>query len=287
MSENINTHLKGPEPIKPWVLSDYLDAQESGISLCRERYALEFQGITELGKLFDKIVSVWRPMDRQLTDQERLRVVFLFSVKTQMSGAVFSLLRLRVVDALNGSRYAVEATGIAHLLSKKPELFPVYLEAYPNIEREGSINQWKPSNKYRDVFHTGKLFDCLETNPAEGGKRLREAYAIICYRASHAGPGILLNLKKRNGKIFYHANELDEETVDRSWAIILVYYFDMFLVFYEMFKEGITAEDRTALQSEMEALKSNLNPLAQEAVKRASRTRPDKPSVVADGSVRS
>ena len=46
--------------------------------------------------------------------------------------------------------------------------------------------------------------------PARPGKRLRETYAIICYRASHAGPGILLNLKNRDGKICYHSNEHDE-----------------------------------------------------------------------------
>lgn len=44
----------------------------------------------------------------------------------------------------------------------KPELFQTYMDAYPNINRDGTANQWKPSKKYKEAFNTGELFGHLE-----------------------------------------------------------------------------------------------------------------------------
>jgi hypothetical protein len=59
-------------------------------------------------------------------------------------------------------------------------------------------------------------------------------------------------LKNRDGKIFYHSNEHDETAIDRSWASLVVYYFDMACAFFEMFKEQITPVNSSAWGQEME-----------------------------------
>lgn len=38
-------------------LSQYLDAQESGVPTCRERYSHEFEALSDLGQMFDKLAG--------------------------------------------------------------------------------------------------------------------------------------------------------------------------------------------------------------------------------------
>jgi hypothetical protein len=258
---------------QPWQLPAYLDAMENDVSTQKERYAHEIEAITELGQLFDKLAEAWRPKDRPLTDQEQLRLVLFFAVKNQMYGGVFSLLRLRTVDAMNGTRFAIEATGIAHLLWKKSNLFQTYMTAYPNIVRDGAANQWKPSKKYKALFNTREIFVCLQGSFPELAKRMRQAYAIISYRASHAGRGILHNLKIRDGKVFYHANELDQTEIDRSWGSLAVGYFEMARVFAEIFKQHMTPENFLVWIGELEGWDETfLKPLARKAMARREAT---------------
>jgi hypothetical protein len=113
--------------------------------------------LPNLGSCSIGLRRLWRPKDRNLTEHEQLRLVFLFAVKNQMYGGIFALLRLRAVDAMAATRFAIEATGIAHLLWRKPELHRIYFGAYPNLGRNGASNRWKPSNKYRDDFNTAEL----------------------------------------------------------------------------------------------------------------------------------
>ena len=269
MNSEDENRLQEPKRIKPWRLPEYLEGQEKGIPTCLERYNLEFHAFTDLGELFDKLAEAWRPQGRSLSEQERLRLIFLYCVKQQMYGAVFMLLRLRIVDALSITRYAIEATALAHHLWKKPELFDIYIQAYPNINDHGSPSQWKLSPKYRDMFNTGELFGSLKKSLPSLAQRLSNAYAIVCYRASHAGPGIIHNLKSREGKIFYHANELDETKVDQCWAILLVYYFDMLEVFYAILRQYITTENQNALEQDFSRWRDKVLPrLAQEAKNR-------------------
>ncbi len=258
-----------PRVLQPWYLPEYLEGQEKGVPICRERYEFEFQAFTYLGELFDKLAEAWRPQDRSLSNQERLRLIFLYCVKQQMYGAVFLLLRLRTVDALAGTRYAIEATALAHHLWMKPELFDIYIQAYPNINDDANPRRWKPSQEFRDKFNTGKLFRSLKQSLPSLAQTLTDAYAIACYRASHAGPGIILNLQSREGKIHYHANELDETKVDQCWAILLVYYFDMLQVFYAILKQSIKTENQSALEEDFKGWRDKILPrLAQEAKKR-------------------
>lgn len=271
MPKDSDTSRQVSQLAQPWHLPEFLEAQEQGVPTCKARYKHEIQAFTELGQIFDKLAEASRSPSKSLTEQERLQLVFLFAVKNQMYGIVTSLLRLRTVDAMNGTRYAIEATGIAHLLWRTPKLFQTYINAYSNINSESAANRWKPSKKYKEAFRTGELFDSLRRTNVDAGTRLSEAYAIICYRASHAGPGILHNLKKRDGKIYYHAHELDQTALDRSWASLLVNYFDMVRVFFEMLKERMNSQIISAFRQDLDQwLETFGKPLAREAMRRES-----------------
>ena len=253
-------------------LHEYLERQEKGVGLCLQRYNLEFQAYADLGGLFDKLVQAWRPPGRPLTDQEGFRWVFLTSVKEQMYGTVFLLLRLRAADAEAITRYAIEATALAHHLWKNPGLFKTYQDACPHIAEERKSNQFELSSSYKNELGEKKLFASLEKTLPERGKHLRTGYALICYHASHAGPGIKHRLKERNGKIEYRAHSVDQESADTDWAILLTYYFDMLHVFYAIMKETITDQTRTRLEHDFRDWHSRVMPqLSREALDRKAK----------------
>jgi len=101
-----------------------------------------------------------------------------------MFSAVSNLLRTNKNAAFALTRRAIEATGIAHCILKKPSLKDTFLSAYPNILQEGHAKQWKPSNQYGNAFSTKKLFPHDEPIL----RRLHTIYEITCVSDVHVSP---------------------------------------------------------------------------------------------------
>lgn len=248
-------------------LEKYLEAEVQAAQDSRRRWKPEFAQFCKLAELYERLIAICRVPNKEETITA---AKLLLVVQCQMYGVVSLMLRRRVTDAEALTRRAIEATGTAFLISRKPGLLNIYFEAYPNAGKIGNPKQWHPSDEYRNKFSTSALFQWS----GETWSQLKSLYGMLSALSSHAGPGSIISHETKGKMVELQFAEPDNKTVRLAWNYLIDAYWEMLKVFRDIFKDNGDEAMRKVLAADMVSWRKTTGQVATERSQAAERIQP-------------
>ncbi len=224
-------------------ITDHIAKERELFETALSVYPQELALFDKLSLLYDRFRGEWPIRVHADLPPSALFLV----VSTQMLGIPTLLLLGRTTDAFALIRRAIEATGVARVLTENPSLESVYVSAYPNVNDPNSLTQFEPTREYKRAFSTKKLFGVATDDP---WRHLRVTFASISAIHSHAGLGALISQVVRSGQLFMPAVETDHRELLRCWYSALATFTAIAEAFVLIFRDqGRTVSNESAREA--------------------------------------
>jgi len=229
--------------VKPLGLREFIKFLATETEKSKEVWAPELERYCELVDKYQILTSSMKIDNHQV----RLPARLLLEVESEMYGVGVQLLQRRITAAMMETRRAIEATGIAYRVWKKPSLVEVFYKAYPWADQDNHPKQWKPSEDYKKEFNTYTLFG----EEGEVWKTLKVGYQLLSAMATHAGPGVLTTQEILEGYYFSHFVETSDKEVRRGWYYSMTMFFQMLRVFLTILRQSVPPAIIAALERDI------------------------------------
>jgi hypothetical protein len=190
-------------------LSEYLQVEARARYNSAGAFAVQLQLLDDLLDFYVRFLDLLKFEDRHFKLLGHLYLV----VSDKLCGAASQLLARRLLDSRALIRTAIEATGNARLIARKPELREIFVNAYPNVVDAGAPNQFKPTAKFIQTFATRNTLAGEEAP----WPFLRTQYAVNSLIGAHAGVGAFIGHATVEGGINAVFMETDRDKILRDW----------------------------------------------------------------------